>query len=270
MSDGTVIELVDRYLDAAPRSSADAVDTGAFTLFVGRGPWSYYARPALASVGPIATADLDDLAAACVRHRVPLALEWIHEARPELAQVARSFGLRPQPRALLVAAPHEVLVASVPDVRIWIADHDDPDLAAGRAVAEVAFGCAGTDRGSAGAPEREEARRRLAPELVDHLRRRAAQGLNATALAATQADGVVATASYQPVAGTAEVVSVATLPCARRRGIAGALTGLLAQHAHANAVGTLLLTATDDDVARIYERVGFRSAGRAFDAHAAA
>jgi hypothetical protein len=53
MSDGTVIELVDRYLDAAPRSSADAVDTGAFTLFVGRGPWSYYARPALASVGPL-------------------------------------------------------------------------------------------------------------------------------------------------------------------------------------------------------------------------
>ena len=46
MSDSAVIELVDGHLDPAPRRSADAVDAGAFTLFVSCTPWSYYARPA--------------------------------------------------------------------------------------------------------------------------------------------------------------------------------------------------------------------------------
>ena len=56
-----------------------------------------------------------------------------------------------------------------------------------------------------------------------------------TVLAETDADGVVATGSYQPIETTAEVVSVATLPCARRRGIAGALTARLAQMRSAGA-----------------------------------
>jgi hypothetical protein len=47
VTDSALIELVDRHLDAAPRFSADAVDAGAFTLFVSRTPWGYYARPAL-------------------------------------------------------------------------------------------------------------------------------------------------------------------------------------------------------------------------------
>jgi predicted GNAT family acetyltransferase len=133
----------------------------------------------------------------------------------------------------------------------------------------VSFGFAGTAGGAPGAAERDEARAELSPALIAHLRRRARLGLNVTALVETDADGVVATGSHQPIETTAEVVSVATLPCARRRGIAAALTAKLAQDALGRGVSTLLLTASDDDVARIYERVGFRRIGVAFEAHAA-
>ena len=34
---------LERYLDAAPRSAARAEPVGPFTLFVGTGPWPYYA-----------------------------------------------------------------------------------------------------------------------------------------------------------------------------------------------------------------------------------
>ena len=67
--------------------------------------------------------------------------------------------------------------------------------------------------------------------------------------------------SYQPVGDLAEIVAVATLPEVRRRGLAGAVTALLARHAWEHGVPTLLLSAQDDDVARIYERVGFRRVG---------
>jgi predicted GNAT family acetyltransferase len=81
-----------------------------------------------------------------------------------------------------------------------------------------------------------------------------------TAVAESEA-GVLAVGSYQPVGETAELVGVATLPEARRRGLAGAVTALLARHALEHGVRNLLLSAQDDDVARVYERVGFRRVG---------
>ena len=270
ITDRALIELIDRHLDAAPRFSADAVEVGAFTLFVSRTAWSYYARPAIGLDRPVAGADLVALAASCAQRGVGLDIEWVHQARPELETLARDFGLGVQPRALLVADPAQIRAVAAEGVRIRIVAHDDPALATGRAVVDVSFEFGGTVGGAAGAAERDAARTGLSPELVAHLRRRAELGLNVTALAETDADGVVATGSYQPIERTAEVVSVATLPCARRRGIAAALTATLARDAQARGVGTLLLSATDDDVARIYERVGFRRIGVALEAHAVA
>ena len=269
MTDSALIELVDGHLDAAPRFGADAVDAGAFTLFVSRTPWGYYARPALGLGRRIAEADLEILAARCAERGVGLDIEWVREVRPELERLACDLGLLVQPRALLVADPAQVRAVPAHDVRIRIAAHDDPELPVGRAVAEVSFGFPGTARGAAGAAERDEARAGLSPKLIAHLRRRARLGLNVTVLAESDADGVVASGSYQPIDSTAEVVSVATLPCARRRGIAGAVTARLAHDALGRGVSTLLLTASDDEVARIYERVGFRRIGVAFEAHAA-
>jgi N-acetylglutamate synthase-like GNAT family acetyltransferase len=262
-----VIDLVDGYLDEAPRPDAGTVAVGAFTLFISRTPWAYYARPALGLDRAIVAADIEILAAACAELGVGLQIEWVGEVRPELEPLARDFGLAVRAHALLVADPRRVVHEDVDGVAIRIAEWDDPGLIAGRAVADVAFGHGGTGVGARGVAERDELCRSLAPELVEHLRYRARSGLSVTALAEDE-DGVLATGAYQPIATAAEVVSVATLPHARRRGIAGALIARLASDAAAAGVTTFLLSAQDDDVARVYERVGFTRIAVAFAAHA--
>jgi ribosomal protein S18 acetylase RimI-like enzyme len=251
---------LDAYFDAAPRPDADPVETGAFTLFVSRTPWNYYARPSLAHAEPISPADLDQLAKACIEHNVDLAIEWVHEVHPELADLAAAFGLKVSTYDLMVAAASNVAAPEVGDVRLRVVDADDPALFSGRAVADVSFSFGGTATGSAGPTERDAVVRELSADLVDHLRDRDRRGLTITAVAESEA-GVVAVGYYQPVGQTAEVVGVATLPEARRRGLAGAVTALLVRHAREHGVRNILLSAQDDDVARVYERVGFRRVG---------
>ena len=53
------------------------------------------------------------------------------------------------------------------------------------------------------------------------------------------------------------------LPALRRRGIAGHLTWALAADAAESGVRTLFMSADGDDVARVYEGVGFRRVGTA-------
>jgi len=59
------------------------------------------------------------------------------------------------------------------------------------------------------------------------------------------------------------VVGVATLPVARRRGLGAAVAAGLAAHALGQGMATVFLSAQDDTVARVYERVGFRRVGTA-------
>ncbi len=75
---------------------------------------------------------------------------------------------------------------------------------------------------------------------------------------AMPAVGPVGGGSYSPVGGVAEIAGVAVLPAYRRRGLAGQLTHALASHALAHGVTTVFCSAQSDDVARVYEAVGFR------------
>ncbi|NED79938.1 GNAT family N-acetyltransferase, partial [Streptomyces sp. SID11233] len=52
--------------------------------------------------------------------------------------------------------------------------------------------------------------------------------------------------------------AVATLPEARRRGHASAVLRALIAEARSRRLRTMFLTAADEEVARIYEGVGFR------------
>ena len=79
-----------------------------------------------------------------------------------------------------------------------------------------------------------------------------ASGVTRTAIA-TLGDDVVAMGQHQPVGDVTEIVGVATIPEARRRGIAGALTAALVADAD---VGTVFLSA-GEDAARVYGRLGF-------------
>jgi GNAT superfamily N-acetyltransferase len=264
---GLITEL-DRYFDAAPRFDADAVDAGAFTLFVSRSPFGYYARPALGQAAPIDAADLSALESVCAAHGVPLEIEWIHEVHPELAASAVHFGLDVRSHALMVASPGRVaasppdrVAASPPDwVAVRVVEPNEQAIESGRAVAEVSFGFGGTGTGADGPAQRDARIPQLSTALMAHLRERGRAGRTVTAVAESDA-GVLAVGYYQPVDGLAEVLAVATLPSARRQGLAGAVTALLANHAMQHGVRTVLLSAQDDDVARVYERVGFRRVG---------
>ncbi|MBI5106359.1 MAG: GNAT family N-acetyltransferase, partial [Solirubrobacterales bacterium] len=57
---------------------------------------------------------------------------------------------------------------------------------------------------------------------------------------------------------TTEIVGVATLPAYRRQGLAAAVTAALVDDALAHGARTVLLSAADDDVARLYASLGFR------------
>ncbi len=86
------------------------------------------------------------------------------------------------------------------------------------------------------------------------------------------ADGEpVAVGSHQPVDvdGTevSEIVGVATLPRFRGRGLGAGLASALVEHARETA-DLVFLAAGDDDVARVYERVGFARVGTTFVAEA--
>ena len=50
---------------------------------------------------------------------------------------------------------------------------------------------------------------------------------------------------------------MATLPTARRRGLGALVTAALVDDARAGGARTVFLSAGSDDVARVYEKVGF-------------
>lgn len=261
---------LDAYLDAAPRPDCDPVEVGPFTLFVSRSPWPYYARPTVGRRNPITAGDLDALAAACAEHGVDLGIEWVHEVHPELAGLVAARGLDLSSHALMRAEAVDVTAAAVDGVTFRVVEAGDPALLAGRATADAAFTAGGTEPGPEGAARRDAFLGKLDPELIAHLNDRARRGLTITAVAEDPAEGVVAVGSYQPMGELAEIMAVATLPSARRRGLAGALTALLARHAHDEAgVQTVLLSAQDEAVARVYARVGFARVGTAHAAEPA-
>jgi N-acetylglutamate synthase-like GNAT family acetyltransferase len=287
--DTDVFVRLERFYDALPRSDARAEEFGGLLLFVREeSGWPFYARPKRGAETPSAA----DVTAVRQRQRelgVPEAFEWVHETTPDLLAVARSAGLA------VLLAPLMVLEAAalVPDLPVTSAtvrllDPADPgfaaDLAASRAVAQLGFGAPAnattTETASQAAtgslvttpagPRERDAVPGPGEELVESARRRAAEGRVATAVVDSSSEGILASGVYQRVRDVAEIAGVATLPAVRRRGYASQLTATLARHALQHGVQVVFLSAGDDDVARLYSRVGFRRIGTACIASPAA
>jgi hypothetical protein len=259
---GLVVEALDAYLDAAPRSGAQAQEHGPFVIFVPDGvPWPYYARPRARLERPITRGDV---AAVCARQRelgVPLELEWVHEATPSLAPAAVAAGLAVVRVPLLVL--DALRPAPVPaGVRVELLDAGSPQLAAATAVAQVAFAAPGGATGPAGITERDAAAAALSHAELEPRRGRLREGLTVTAMAAGD-DGPLCVGSHQPVGAVTEIVGVGTLPVARRRGLSAAVTSRRGTDAAGRGAETVFLSAADDAVARGYERLGFRRVGSA-------
>jgi ribosomal protein S18 acetylase RimI-like enzyme len=237
-------------------------ELGALTLFVSRIPWRFYGRPRLGMTEDVGA---DDVAAVRARQRelgVREAFEWVHETTPSLAGAAEAAGLEVLRVPLLALDAEAWTPAPAPDgVEVRALTADDPALASAQAVVELAFAAAGMELGDAGPEARDLAVGQLGD--LGFLRDRLRRGLTAMAVAESAAEGPLGAGSHQPAGDVTEVMGVGTLPSARRRGIGAAVTGRLVEDARARGAEVVFLSAADEDVERLYGKLGFRRIGTA-------
>lgn len=250
----TLSPALETYYDAAPRPLATAEEVGPFTLFVRSDEegWPFYARPSLGHAGPFTPAHVDEVRGRQRELGVPESLEWVHETTPTLLTAAREAGMHVAECPLLVLpgdAP-EVAVTLPPGCAVRILDPGSADL--GAVSAAVGAGFAGHDE----LPEPPT------PRPTGRLARLIDSGLLVMA-GAYDAHGPVGGGSHSPRGATTELTGIAVLPRARRQGFGAAVTAALVADARRRGVQTVFLSAQDDAVARVYERIGFRRVGTA-------
>jgi len=261
MTDDLLTRL-EAYYDAVPRRFSQTEECGPFTLFLGEpGGWVYYARPRL---GETTTVTPEDVLAAADRLRdrgLPQTIEWVHETTPTLLDAVRatgSFELEELP-LLVLDGDLAVTTPRLPDgVTVRLLGPDDAEaVSAATAASAVGFGAEGTARGDAGPAERDAAMKPAKQRVLDLL----ADGAVRIAVAEQAGHGVVSTGRTLPVGDVTEVMGVATLPSARRQGLGAAVTAALVDDARDLGLRTVFLTASSDDVARVYSGIGFQRVG---------
>jgi ribosomal protein S18 acetylase RimI-like enzyme len=274
-----VIERIDAFCDVVPRRRARADAFGPLVLFVPTGPgWPYYARPRRGPRTPVTAADVRAVRARQRELIIPESFEWIEQVAPEMAAAASEAGLdvHRHPLMVLSAAPPDRPPAGrpaggpalPPGVTVRVVPPEDAELDRVWAVPAVAFGHPGTAAGQAGVQERDKIAADYDGGTIEMLRERLRSGHSVVA-AAFGPDGPLAAGSYQAVDGVAEITGVGVLPSSRRQGLGAAVTALLARDALDRGVATVFLSASDDAVARVYARIGFREVGVAMIAEPA-
>jgi ribosomal protein S18 acetylase RimI-like enzyme len=194
---------------------------------------------------------------------VPEALEWIREVQPELEGVARAARLKVKPVPLMVLGEGRWRTPDPPDgITVRLLMPGDRALAATGAVQHIGFAHPGTAVGEAGAAERDASAVGQSAVELDFLSERIRNGVTQPVVAEDEG-GVLAGGSHQPVGGVSAIVGVATLPSARRRGLAALVTARLVQDARERGAELVFIEAEDEDVARIYSRLGFERVGTA-------
>ena len=249
-----LLDCIEGYFAAAPLPDARIERAGTLDVPIGEPSWPYPARPR-ADAETVTAADVEAAVALQEAAGLPAALEWIPERAPQAAVAARAAGLTVEELPLLVVVdPVEVLLPA--GVRLYLVGADDPELAQYQRVAAIAFAHPGgrAEGREAGPDDSPDARARTAV-----LRERIAAGRTVMMVAVEDGEPV-AVGSHQPVDvdGTevSEVVGVATLPRLRGRGLGAGVASALVAHARETA-DMVFLVAGDDDVARVYERIGF-------------
>jgi ribosomal protein S18 acetylase RimI-like enzyme len=209
---------------------------------------------------------VDEIEAVRARQRelgLPELLEWIHELSPDLIARARSCGMRVSEAPLMVLGDGRWRTPDPPDgIAVRLLDPGDPALAASGSVAHIGFGHPGTAVGEAGPAERDASAVGQSPVELDFLSDRIRSGLTQPAVAEDEG-GVLSSGSHQMVGDVSAIVGVATLPSARRRGLAALVTARLVQDARERGAGLVFIEAESGDVARIYGRLGFERVGTA-------
>ena len=249
-----LLDCIESYFAAAPLPDARIETAGALDVPIGDPAWPYPARPR-PGAGRVTAEDVAAAVALLEAAGLPPALEWVLERSPGAAAAAAAAGLAVDELPLLVAVdPVELLMPT--GVRLYVVGADDPELPRYQRVAALAFAHPG---GQVDVPEPPPDSSAEAEVRTAVLRERIATGRTVMMVAVENGEPV-AVGSHQPVDvdGTevSEVVGVATLPRLRARGLGAGLASALVAHARETA-DMVFLTAGDDDVARVYERVGF-------------
>ena len=274
MRSSEAIERIDAFCDAVPRRRARADEFGSLVLFTPTGPgWPYYARPRRGPRPPVTAADIRAVRARQRELIIPESFEWIEQVAPEMAAAATEAGLVVRAHPLMVFALFSPpgpppLPPLPPGVTVRAVGPEEGEIDRIWAVPAVAFGHPGTAAGEAGVPERDKIAADYDGGSIEMLRERLRSGQSVLA-AAFGPDGPLAAGSCQAVDGVAEITGVGVLPSSRRRGLGAAVTALLAGDALDRGVTTVFLSASDDAVARVYARVGFREIGVAMIAEPA-
>ncbi|MGW4210153.1 GNAT family N-acetyltransferase [Lentzea sp. NPDC004789] len=230
-----------------PRAGARVEEHGELVLFLQAGDgYPYYARPRFPGGRPT-VADVLKMRARQRELDVPEALEWVHETTPELLDAAVAAGMEVLQAPLMVLDP-EKLPEPHPHVRVL-----DTRPVEVSVVAQLAFSSPGTAAGDVGVAERDAALAGATPMSTRHRH----------AVADPPGEGVLAVGTAQRAGDVVEIAGIGTLPAARRRGLGGAVTAALARDAVERGAELVFLSAGSLDIARVYERVGFRRVGTA-------
>jgi ribosomal protein S18 acetylase RimI-like enzyme len=257
-----LLDRIEAYYDAVPRADSRPERFGPLTLFVADRPgFRWYARPSAGADGITA----QDVAAVRRRQRglyQPESFEWVAEVTPSLLAAAEGAGLAVSALPLMVLDRAAMRSPPAPaGVELRLVTPGD-DLGRVDAVARIGFAVGGTAVGELGVTALAGQAAEASPALLARQRERLASGRTVTAVALVGRDPV-AVGSHQPLGGVSEVVGVATLPAMRRRGLGAAVTGLLVADAVGRGVEVVFLSAGSDEIARVYERIGFRRVGTA-------
>jgi GNAT superfamily N-acetyltransferase len=263
-----LLRRVDAYLDAAPDGDATAIDVGPLRAFVSSAPWPFYVRPRpdldLTSAVAITADDVRRAAAVLEAAEQDVSFEWVEQLVPSLGAALLEAGYVVHSYPLLTldlgssdASSRQPASSS----RARILAGGSPHLRTSLAVSDVGFDAPGTALGPGGAAARDAAAAVVDDALLTHVTRRVHDGRSVLAVLDDARDGVVATGWHQPIGDTTEVVGVATLPTHRRRGAAAEVVDRLLHDARVHGCTLALLTASDGDVARVYERLGFTRIG---------
>ena len=261
---------IERYYATVPLLFADVEEFGPLRLFVRKEPGTPYyggpshAQPTAEGPGLVTAADIARVRARQRELGVPEAFEWLAEAAPTLRARIEAVGLPVEERPLMALDPdHSLSPQAFPDgVTIRVLTADDPALPETLALPRLAFAAAGTAVGPAGRAELSAVAEELSADGTVETVRPSIRAGHKDLVAALAPDGTpLAAGHFHPADGTTEIGGVGTLPTARRRGLAAAVTAALATHARDLGVHTVFLAYAEDSVARIYARLGFRPTG---------
>jgi GNAT superfamily N-acetyltransferase len=254
-----LLTRLETYYDAVPRRFSRTEECGPFTLFLGEpGGWVYYARPRLGEPTPVTPEDVVTAADRLRDSGLPQTIEWVHETTPTLLDAVRSAGSFELEKLPLLVLDGELTVTGPPlpdGVTVRLLGPGDADaVSAATAVSSVGFAAEGTERGDAGAAERDAAEKPAQQRVLDLL----ADGGVRIAVAEQAGHGIVSTGRTLPAGDVTEVMGVATLPSARRQGLGAAVTAALVDDARDLGLRTVFLTASSEAVARVYASIGFQ------------